>query len=368
MGTEADTYCESLFPYAVDSSCRDTLYSDSYFIAAMLSPSDKDAEGDDDDELEKELLGLTEDVPLAKKPNTNVRRPVAPPKPPPQRQEVEDAEDIFIPPVPDPVPKPPPPKAQPTKAARPTKPLPKSRPSAAAAAAAKPIEPTAAPVVTAPLPAVAPKPKAPKLKKRKDAADPPPPNELDAEDLNFGVPAKRAKLPATGSVTAPQPPAEPKPSAGFALPGSDAGYFQPPAPAPTVKPQRAPPLPVQPVVPEDEEESDTDWIEVVDAAPATDPPAAAASPGAMSYHSDNGDEDGGLFGYEDDGDGDGDGDAEDFLADELAKEMGLDEGFDNAGSPHGGTQPMSLSDYVRDAGLGEDSDDDSSSSDDSDDY
>ncbi|KAF9448463.1 hypothetical protein P691DRAFT_759887 [Macrolepiota fuliginosa MF-IS2] len=327
-----------------------------------LSPTDRDAEGDDDEELEKELLGLAENIPPAKviKP-----RPLPlPARPPPQKkEEEEDIEEIFIPSVPESTPQPPPPKPQPPKATRPTKPIPKPRAPAAVPTMA--VEPPPQPVAVAPPAVPTPKPKAaPKLKKKREP-ETPVLSDSEVEVLDFGQPTKRAKVAATPPVATPTPP---QPSEGFALPGSSSsGFFQPPpppVPAPVVKPQRtaAPPPPTLPAGAEEDSEED-DWEEVANIEPlaSAEPPARA-----LSYHSDEGDVDGGLFGPDD-------GDVDRDLDEELA--LQLDEGMDDLEGdflaaamteppPQSDVQPMSLKQFAE--GLADDSSEEFSSSDDSD--
>lgn len=321
------------------------------------SPSDMDAEGDNDEELEKELLGLAEDIPLAK---TIKQRPSQPPpRAPPPRKEEEEEEEIFIPPVQEPAPQPPPKQQQSSKksTSRATKPIPKARPSAAAAT-----EPTASPMANAPQPAAAPTQKAAqKAKKRKEQEPSGRQSDPEVEDLTFGKPAKRAKVPAaTAAAIPPQP--TPAPSAGFALPGSSSsGFFQPPPPpVPVSKPQKGGQHSAMPEVAD--EDSEEDWEEIAN----VDPP-----PRALSYHSDEGEEVGdGLFGDED-----GEADLEDELANQLDAELGgdfLEEALSEPQAPSAKV-PLSWGQLAAATGgpdgvMEDDSDEDFSSSDDSDDY
>lgn len=357
LGTQTDANSEGTISYVAHPAlARCVLMHICGFIASVLSPADRDAEGEDDEELEKELLGLAEDIPPAKA--TKARPPLPPSRPPPQKkEEEEDAEEIFIPPAPDPVPQPPPPKPPIAKAARPTKPMPKPRPSAATPPVAEPAPP---PVAAAPpTSAASSKPKAAQKPKKRKEPEAPVLSDPEVEELDFGQPAKRAKVPATPATTAPPPPSN---SEGFALPGSpNSGFFPPPPPAaPVAKPQRTAPLPT-PTLPAgaDEDSEEDDWEEVANAEPP---------PRALSYHSDEGDVDGGLFGPED---ADGDRELEDELAQQLDEGMeDLDGDFLAAAMteppPPSDVQPISLNQFA--GGMADDdSDDDFSSSDDSDD-
>ncbi|KAJ3571189.1 hypothetical protein NP233_g3919 [Leucocoprinus birnbaumii] len=318
---------------------------------AALSPSDMDAEGENDEELEKELLDLTEDIPLAAK--TKKQRPSQPPpRPPPQKkEEEEEEEEISIPPIQEPVPKPPPKAHSSTKsAARPTKPIPKPRPSAAAAA-----ESAQPSMSNTPQPTTSSTQKATQKSKKRKEQDPPERlNEPEVEVLSFGKPTKRAKALAAAAAAQPTAPAP----TSFALPGtSDSGFFQPPpAPAAAPKSHKNAHNPAAPVAAE--EESEEEWEEVANADP---------SPRALSYHSDEGEVGDGLFGDED-----GEADPEDELANQLDQELGndfLEAAFEETPASSS-TVPLSWSQLAAvsggPGGVEDDSDDDFSSSDDSD--
>ncbi|KXN81642.1 Ell-associated factor Eaf [Leucoagaricus sp. SymC.cos] len=316
------------------------------------SPSDMDAPGDNDEDLEKELLEtLDENNPVTKPTKPRLSQP--PPRPPPQRKEEEEEEEILIPPVQE-VGPPPPAKSQPAKSARPTKPIPKPRVSAATASA----EPATLPTTIEPTPAATAKQKtAPKSKKRKG-------QELDrqsdpeVEVLSFGKPAKPAKRAKVPVAAAAPPPPEPQPSASLALPGSsNSGFFQPPfAPAPAAKPQRTNQQAAMPGAADEDSEGEWSEVEVANA----DPPTRA-----LSYHSDEGDVGDGLFGDE------GDADADDLLANELDAELGGDFLEAALTEPPSAKVPLSWDQLAAATGgfpdVEDDSDDDFSSSEDSDD-
>ena len=301
-------------------------------------------------DLEKELLGLAEmtSVPKAR-----------PSRLPPQREEEEEEEEeegelIPIPSIQDLAPHPPKQELLTKPNARPTKPLPTPRPSVSTSA--NTIETAPPHTVNAPSSATLPKQTAAqRSKKRKEPESSDRQSDPEIEVLTFGKPTKRAK----GSITsAPILPPQAPPS--FALPGtSDSGFFQPP-PAPT--PANKPPKGNQnsSLSGGVDEDSEEEWEEVANA----DPP-----PRALSYHSDEGDIEDGLFGDED-----GDANLDDELAAQLNAELGGD--FLEAALSEPQTPltkiPLSWDQLAATTGdpggiAEDDSDDDFSSSDDSDD-
>jgi len=178
-----------------------------------------------------------------------------------EEEEPEEGEEIELPrrpASPRPIPQAPPPKA-----ARPVKPLPKSK-----APAAAPPQPTPK---AAPPPAVvtarAPSPKARpvvKPKKTKPIAHPPPTTTTypDEEVIEFGKPAKRARP----STPQQPPPAAPAPVT-LHLPGGSTSFAPPPAPLKSVVATSAPAASPPTIVQDDSDEDEEDWEQVSTTAP-----------------------------------------------------------------------------------------------------
>ncbi|XP_006459737.1 hypothetical protein AGABI2DRAFT_191595 [Agaricus bisporus var. bisporus H97] len=325
------------------------------------SPTDKDAEGEDDDDLEKELLGLTEDIPLAEKvkpkQQQQQQRPQPATRPPPQKKEVKEPER-RISPVPEAKL---PPKPQPAKPARQTNVQPKPRAPPPTANMGQP--PASASV---PIPTPASKPKAAQTKKRKEP-ELTAPSDPEVEVLSFGQPAKRAKAEATSKALTPPP------APSFALPGtSSSGFFQPPPPPKTQKPS-VPAVPPTTAATEDSDKED--WEEVANAETDLEPESEPV-PRALSYHSDEGDVGGGdAYGDADDGNGEDEGlfgDEDPDMEDELAKQLNeeLDGDFLEVAmteAPPSDVQPLSWGQLAEAQGVTADYDSDEySSSEDSD--
>lgn len=283
-------------------------------------------------------------------------RPLEPPSYLQRKEEEEEEEEELVPPVPDPIPHPPKQQSLTKPKARPTKPIPTSRPSASTSIYTVESAPPPMDHVPSSAPSSKQRKATQKSQKRKEPESPDRQSDPEVEVLTFGKPTKRAKdSTASATILPPQAPTS------FALPGtSDSGFFQPPpapTPAPASKLSKGNQNPSMSIGAD--EDSEEEWEEVAN---------ADSPPRALSYHSDEGDIGDVLF------DDDGDANFEDELANQLNAELGgdfLEAALSEPQTPVA-KMPLSWDQLAATTGnsdgiVEDDSDDDFSSSDDSDD-